>query len=237
MTLPHTRPPRHLHIFGISLLLIVGALVGFLFGVRMEATVPATGIVTSPRIITLRAEKTGVIEKTILPDSTLEPGTHIDGRLEIARIKLAGEQRPSVGGDPIRLPASATHWLILEVHFSDGQKIEAGDPIVTIYPIVALDDLPFHPVRLEIEEKNAGSVEQGQDVRLFSNMYPHRSHGTAKGIIEHLEPTGVEGANGRRLFHAWVRVIESPFPLKLGSSVRAEVIVGRKRTFQIILEH
>jgi hypothetical protein len=151
VTKPLPRPPRHLHIFGISLLLIVGALVAFLFGVKMEATAPATGIVS--------------------PD----------------------------------------------------EQFSADDA--------------WPPIRLEFEEKNFGSVEIGQEVRLYSNMYHHRAHGIAKGVIERLEPVGVEGPNGSRRFRAWVKVTESPFPMRLGSSVRAEVVTGTKRTYQIILEH
>ena len=151
MTIPHPRPPRHLHVFGISLILIVGALCAFLFGVKMEATVPASGVVT--------------------PEAT--------------------------------------------------SPTDAQEPLI----------------RLEFEEKNFGAVEDGQEVRLYSNMYHHRTHGIAKGEIVRLEPMGTEGPNGSRRFHAWVKVMESPFPMKLGSSVRAEVVTGRKRTFQIILEH
>jgi hypothetical protein len=151
VTLPHARPPRHLHVFGISLLLIVGALVALLFGLKMEATAPATGIVTSD------------------------------------------------------------------------ERIAASDGAAT--------------VRLEFEEKNFGAVDCGQEVRLYSNMYQHQTHGIAKGVVNRLEPTGVEGPNGTRRFHAWVKVTESPFPLVPGSSVHAEVITGRKRTYRIILEH
>jgi hypothetical protein len=151
VTVPHTRPPRHLHVFGLSLCLIVGALVAFLFGMKMEATAPATGIATPPE------------------------------------------------------PAESDEHLL--------------------------------PIRLEFEEKNFGAVEPGQEVRLYSNMYHHQTHGIAKGIIDHLEPAGVEGPNNTRRFHAWVKVSESPFLIRPGSSFRAEVVTGRKRTYQIIVEH
>ena len=43
-------PPRatyHLRVFTVSLVLVVVCLAGFLFGVRMEAKVPATGVITA----------------------------------------------------------------------------------------------------------------------------------------------------------------------------------------------
>jgi hypothetical protein len=237
VTLPHARPPRHLHVFGISLLLIVGALVLFLFGVRMEAIAPATGVVTSPQIVTIRAAKSGIIEKAgspvnIAPDSD----TFLQGGTEIAQIRPIGDTNPKAM-TAVRLAADFPSWLVLEVHFADGQRIQEGDPIVTVYPMSADGAVVHHPVRLEIDEKNFGAIEPGQEVRMTSNMFSHRSHGVAKGVIERLEPMGVGGPNGGRKFHAWVKVKDSPFELKLGSSVKAEVIVGRKKTYQIILEH
>lgn len=159
MSTPLPRAPRHLHVFGISLMLIVGALIFFLFGVKMETSSPATGLVQDPK------------------------GT------------------------------DASQTALASLH-------------------------PEPPaIRLEFEEKHFGPVEPGQQVRLYSNMYHHRTHGIAKGVIDWLEPAGGEGPNGSRRFHAWVKITDSPFPMKLGSSLRAEVITGRKPTYQIILEH
>ncbi len=238
MTLPHIKSPRHLHVFGISLLLIVGALVLFLFGVKMESTAPASGVVTSPQIVTLRATKSGIIELATTPAARLEPNSDklIPGGSEIARIRSVGDldRQPAT---PVLLSKDSPQWLVLDVHVADGQRIQEGDPIVTIYPTASEGGALVHPVRLEIDEKNFGAIEPGQEVRITSNMYPQRSHGFAKGIIERIEPMGVEGPNGSRKFYAWVKVTESPFELKLGSSVKADVIVGRKKTYQIILEH
>jgi hypothetical protein len=227
-----------LHVFGLSLLLIVGALVLFLFGVRMEAVAPAIGVVTSPQIVTIRATKSGIIEKAGSPTVNVAPDsdTFLQGGTEIARIRPIGDANPKAAAS-VRLPADFPSWLVLEVHFADGQRIQDGDPIVTVFPLSAEGAAIHHPVRLEIDEKNFGAIEPGQEVRMTSNMFPHRSHGAAKGVIDRVEPMGVAGPNGSRKFHAWVRVTESPFELKLGSSVKAEVIVGRKKTYQIILEH
>jgi hypothetical protein len=150
VTIPPPRPPRHLHIFGLSLCVIVGALMAFLFGMKMEATAPATGIAST-----------------------------------------------------------------------ESQQSSDEPP----------------PIRLEFEEKNFGAVERGQEVRLYSNMYHHQTHGIARGEIDSLETMGVEGPNGTRRFHAWVRVTESPFFIRPGCSFRAEVVTGKKRTYQIIVEH
>jgi hypothetical protein len=92
-------------------------------------------------------------------------------------------------------------------------------------------------VRLEIDERQYGMIDVGQPVRFRSAMYPHRLHGEARGTIERLEPMATPGPDGSRMFIAWARISDSPFDLKLGASVKAEVVVGRKRLVRIILEH
>ncbi|MCE9533032.1 MAG: HlyD family secretion protein [Planctomycetes bacterium] len=227
MTKPLPRPPRHLHVFGLSLMLIVGILVLFLFGVKMEATAPATGVATSTQIVTIRAPKSGFVR--LKP--SLTPGTFFDGSEETSLHRPESDM-------PIPVPRSSSRWMLLELPVADGQRVAEGDVLATLVPVEPESgNMLGTVIRLEIDEKNAGSVAPGQEVRLMSNMYHHRTHGMAKGIIDRLDPQGVAGPNGTRFFHAWVRVTENPFPLKLGSSFRAEIVTGKKPTFQIILEH
>lgn len=230
MTKPLPRPPRHLHIFGISLTIIVLALVVFLFAVKMEATATATGVVTSGRLVQLRAPKPGRVATAV--GEPLAVGGLVDGGTELLRLGDGADAAP------VRVPESAPRWLVVELPVADGQRVHEGDLLACLVPV----DPGTHAVaglsvRIDIDERLAGSVEPGQEVRLFSNMYHHRTHGVAKGVVERLEPQAVEGPNGTRKFRGWVKVTESPFPMKLGSTVRAEIVTGRKRTFQIILEH
>src|SRR5262249_57625556 len=58
-------PPRrayHLRVFGVSLGLIAAGLAAFLFGVRMEAVEPATGIITARDLEEVRSTLEGLIE-------------------------------------------------------------------------------------------------------------------------------------------------------------------------------
>src|SRR5438552_4135233 len=56
------RPTYYLRIFGICLALVVLCLLGFLFGIRMEAVVPATGIIRAQDQEDLRSPLTGLVE-------------------------------------------------------------------------------------------------------------------------------------------------------------------------------
>jgi hypothetical protein len=71
-------PTHHLRVFVVSLVLVAVCLVGFLFGVRLEDVVPASGRITSLDIHEVRARAAGLVE----------PGWY-EGE---------GEQLPSVPG-------------------------------------------------------------------------------------------------------------------------------------------
>ena len=246
------RPGRHLHVFAISLIVLVAVLAVFLFGVKMEDSAPGKGVVTSGRIVEIRAPGSG---KVVL-DAAHDDGT---GSTIIFPIRVGevvadeavfgamildappGERRLLFVAGKVVKPAKngARKWLLLEVAVQSGQRINENDLIARFVEIDPADpEKILDPrVRLDIEEKHFGEVRPGQEVRLYSSMYHHRVYGSARGEVERLEPAGEAGPNGNRIFHAWVAIKSSPFPLKLGSSVRAEIVVGRKPTYQIILEH
>ena len=45
------------------------------------------------------------------------------------------------------------------------------------------------------------------------------------------------GENGKRTYRVVAVVKETPLKLLLGSSVKAEIVIGKKRVWRIILEH
>lgn len=246
------RPGRHLHVFAVSLIVLVAVLAVFLFGVKMEDSATGKGVVTSARIIETRAPGNGkVILDAADDDGTgstivfpVRPGeVVVNGAVFGAMILDAPRSERlllCVAGKNGKPPEeSGRKWLLLEIAAKSGQHVNEGDLIARFVEVDPADpERILEPrVRLEIEEKHFGEVRTGQEVRLYSSMYHHRVYGSARGEVGRLEPAGEAGPNGNRIFHAWVAVNSSPFPLKLGSSVRAEIVVGRKPTYQIILEH
>ena len=77
----------------------------------------------------------------------------------------------------------------------------------------------------------------GQPVRLSSSLFNHRLHGHASALVERIEPWGHESLDTSRRYTVWAAVIDSPVALRLGSRCQAEVLVGRKPVYRIILEH
>jgi hypothetical protein len=138
----------------------------------------------------------------------------------------------------LHVPDGADNWLVLEVRAAPQQAVSPGDVIATLVP---LDPQTRQPrdllARLEVEEKHWGSLAPGQTVRLRSAVHSHRLHGEAEARIERLEPWGAPADNGACRFHALAPVTAAPFALPIGSSFHAEVVIGRKRVYRIILEH
>ncbi len=225
------RPTYHLRIFAISLVLIVLFLVALLFAVEIEAVAPATGIITARDLREVRAPVGGLVEHRLRPGDELPSGeTLATISSEDPRLQLT----PTV----LRTPKEDGPWLVLEVPAATGQAVRPGDVVVTIVPVDPQTHQPRDLVaRLAVEEKYWGSLAAGQPVRLRSAVHNHRVHGNAEARIERLEPYGDAGVNGTRRFHALAPVTAAPFPLPLGSSFHAEIVVGRKLVYRVILEH
>ena len=265
------RPTYHLRVFLISLALLALALVGMLFGVRLDAVVPVTGIITARELHEVRARFSGLVEPgwydegrfhRLQPGDVLKPGQPLavvyDPSLESQLLRMENQiKEHSARGDSyeamirerdrlrqerlqtkLRAPESAECWLVLEVRVAPGQKVEAGEVLAVLVPADPTSHEPRGLVaRLDVQEKHWAGVAVDQKVRLTSAVYNPRLFGHAEACIERLEPWGEPAPGGKRRFHALAPITHAPFALPVGSSFQAEIAVGRKPVYRIILEH
>lgn len=271
-------PGYHFRVFVISLIIVLLSLSAFLFGVRMEVTAPATGIITAEDYQEVRTTLAGIVEPgwyeaevVRAGDSPLGirvnhqgDGVTQDGRTvrqaQLSDGSQAGEQRfhrlkpgdelwpgqvvASVRDDQVplprndlRVPARGERWMTLEVRVAPDQAVQPGDVMATIVPIDPETHRPRQLLaRLQVDEKHVGEVHPEQNVRLYSNMYNARLHGCATALVQRLEPWGEALPGGGRCFYALAPITETPVSLPLGSTFKAEVIIGRKSVYRIILE-
>jgi len=138
----------------------------------------------------------------------------------------------------LRVPPTGRLWQAVQVRVSPLQAVQPGDVIATVVPVDPVTHQPLDLVaRLEVDEKHAGDLALGQSVRLASAAHNHRLHGRAEARVERIEPWADPTPDGSRRYTVIAPVIDAPFPLLLGSSVQAEIVVGRKVVYRIILEH
>lgn len=244
---------KYVRIFGVSLIVIVAALVYFLFGVSMEATVPATGVLKAKDQLHLRAPHAGVIELGWYEGEgfhKLTTGDHVWPGQVLASIRTTA---PGVGQPPagwatslppgatqfaLRAPKLHVRWQVLKVNAEAGAAIAAGDVVATLAPIDPHTHEPLDVIaQLAIAEQDSKELVIGQKVRLQSNVYQSRLHGFAEGTLLSIDPVAEVHPDGNRYFHAAAAITQAPFPLRLGSSVTGKVVIGRKSVYQIILEH
>ncbi len=129
MTAPWT-PPRttyYLRIFVICLALVVLCLAGFLFGIRMEAVVPATGIVQSRDQQELRSPLTGLVEPGWY-EGEISP-SDADG----VRVRLDQE------GYGMTDPAAGPTRSVCAYELDDGRNVARAK--VRFHPLQAGDEL------------------------------------------------------------------------------------------------
>lgn len=163
-------------------------------------------------------------------------GNHVPER-EQARAE-AELLRQRLSQATVRVPESSKLWMAVQVRVASLQAVQPGDVIASIVPIDPSTHQPLDLIaRLEVEEKHRADLAPGQSVRLFSTMYNHRLHGHVEARIERIEPWGEPAPDGGRRYTVVASITDAPFPLPLGSSVKAEIVVGRKVVYRIILEH
>jgi hypothetical protein len=138
----------------------------------------------------------------------------------------------------LRVPTSSPTWQVLSAPVKPLQSLAAGDLVAVLAPWDPESRQPRGlTVRLQVQESHLADLVPGQAVRLFSNVFNQRLYGTAQAVIERIEPWGEAGPDGQRRFVAVAAVADAPFALPLGSTCRAEIVVGRKLVYRIILEH
>ncbi len=88
--------------------------------------------------------------------------------------------------------------------------------------------------RARILEHSLGSLAVGQRARVSTPAFPHRLYGYARGELTFISESA-HRASDSAYFDGVVRIDESPFPLKPGSTVTVEIITGRMSPLEIIL--
>jgi len=133
----------------------------------------------------------------------------------------------------IRAPEDAT---VVRVEKRPGEPVSRGELVLALSPGSE------RRVYLRVPERDVIKVRPGQKVRFFSQMYPYRQFGAAEGEVylveKWAEPYGSGSAGGPSSRGYLVKCYidsDAPYTLPLGSSVEAEILVGEKPIWKILL--
>jgi len=85
-----------------------------------------------------------------------------------------------------------------------------------------------------VPETNAWKVHLGQRVEILSNLFADREGFIGYGEVAKLYGYGTQ-EGGTRTFELEVRIVETPLPLKYGSTADLRIIVGKRSILKILL--
>jgi hypothetical protein len=218
---PRSRPLRS---FLIALGVLVLGLAIFVFGVSMEATATAPGVIVSRGEVIVRSPAAGVVSM----GTVIAPGDEVKPGQVLAKVDAV----------EVRVPAGAPLSIVTDVAVGQGDRVEERQRLVTLNPLDSETHRPTQLIAwLDVAEEHVADVHPGQTVRLTSNLYNERIHGQFEAVIERIEPVGRLDGHGKRIYRVVAVVKETPLQLMLGSGVKAEIVIGKKRVWRIILEH
>ncbi len=85
-----------------------------------------------------------------------------------------------------------------------------------------------------VQETNAWKIRLGHPVEILSNLFNDREEFIGAGEISRFYGYAVHGA-GVRTFELEIRILETPLPLKYGSTADLRIIVGRRSILKTLL--
>ncbi len=116
-----------------------------------------------------------------------------------------------------------------------GVKVAEGALIFKMSPV----DAPFR-VRAYIVQRNLDLVRPGMAVRMESMVFDSPLEGYVQGEVLSVsrEPSqDVAGSDGEPLYEVRIAVESTPYPLVLGSTLRTEIILGRRSLVSVFLRN
>jgi HlyD family secretion protein len=124
--------------------------------------------------------------------------------------------------------------------FSEGSGVREAEPLITLVPVnVSIE------AEVNIQPKDIGKVNVGDQVRIKLNAFPFQKHGTLDGKLRVIsEDTFQEqGAMGTKssVYHARIIVsgklenVPDSFRLIPGMELKAEIKVGKRRIIEYII--
>ena len=85
-----------------------------------------------------------------------------------------------------------------------------------------------------VQETNAWKIRLGHPVEILSNLFTDREEFIGAGEISRFYGYAVHGG-GVRTFELEIRILETPLPLKYGSTADLRIIVGRRSILKTLL--
>ncbi len=118
---------------------------------------------------------------------------------------------------------------VVAVYKKEGESVMPGELLVTI------SQTNRTQLKLMVNEADVYKVGLGQLAHIYSSVYSYRKYGTCEGEVAEVAQYA-DGANGKPKYEVTVSVTDAPFPLLLGSSAQARIVVSRRGILDMLLD-
>ena len=118
---------------------------------------------------------------------------------------------------------------IVAVYKKDGESVAPGELLA------ALATSSRTQLKLLVGEQEIYKVELGQLTRIYSSVYSYRKYGTCTGEVSEVAKWA-DRTGGKSVYEVVIDVEEAPFPLLLGSSAMARIVVARRGILDMLLD-
>jgi len=118
---------------------------------------------------------------------------------------------------------------VVAVYKREGEAVAAGELIL------AVASSPRTQIKVYVPEQSIYKVGLGQLARIYSSVYTYRKYGTGTAEVAAVRKWAEDKA-GKPVYEVVLSVQEAPFPMLLGSSAQAEIVVARRGILDMLLD-
>lgn len=123
-------------------------------------------------------------------------------------------------------PAEGT---VVSLEKKEGDLVKFGEPILII------SGSAEKIISLAIKEAYIAQIKTGQKVWVYSRAYPYQKYGLGEAKISYISEYARE-KDGQRYFEGCAEMIKCGFPLQLGSTVEAKIVIGRMKIWEMFFK-
>lgn len=122
-----------------------------------------------------------------------------------------------------------TAGQVVAVYKKDGESLAPGELLLTI------SSNSRTRLKVLVSEQEIYKVGLGQLTRIYSSVYSYRKYGICRGVVAEVAKWA-RSRDGKQMYEVMVSVEDAPFPMLLGSSAIARIVVARRGILDMLLD-
>lgn len=148
-------------------------------------------------------------------------------KLEITNLDKEVERlRKELDKCTIKSPAAGQ---VVAVYKKDGESLAPGELLLTV------SSSSRTRLKVLVTEEQIYKVGLGQLTHIYSSVYSYRKYGICRGAVAEVAKWA-RSQGGKPMYEVMVSVEDSPFPMLLGSSAIAKIVVARRGILDMLLD-